>query len=381
MTGAAIGRQQSAKDPSHAADSYRHAFLIREQKKADGKKTSTGEDVDHILCAESDIERDDWVRVLAAWHSGDYTEPQTDRSAPALVEVPSARKNASRQRDENIVASASDPQVYSPDPQDSMQPPSFANNHKREDSMGNTSTLSLSREEEYSNAAGNAARLMSRKRDLADIPPSSSLPNLDTFARPSLTVDGPPIRPSSEMGHYADLKDSPNHGLLNASARPATQRTDSGQSVPSSEHTTSSLAASGNRPASPDKRTNAKISGPMNGAPIKDTFKQQPRSVDDRRTRVKSSFWNFAGRSGAHYCSILPTQADTRCRQASSASCSARCASATCVRRAFARCDSYSSCSRGLRAACCHLSMRGVSRGQIGRNRGGFISPFVRSLV
>ncbi|KAK3354336.1 hypothetical protein B0H65DRAFT_8847 [Neurospora tetraspora] len=50
---------------------YRHAFVIREPKKKDPTSVTT-----HVLCAESDRERDEWVSALLRWI--DYTDDEKD---------------------------------------------------------------------------------------------------------------------------------------------------------------------------------------------------------------------------------------------------------------------------------------------------------------
>lgn len=157
--------------------------------------------------------------------------------------------------------------------------------HSREDSAGRSSLNNPHTSEETASAV---PRYLSRRKDAPDLPPSSSLPtNLDSLSRPSLAADPPSARPSSENGHYSDMKD-PQTVLV-----PLTSR------HPPMEHSTPSR-----RPPSPDKRANNKISAPMNGAPIKDDFKQT-RQQEDRRAKTKSSFWtNFALRSGQRsFCS------------------------------------------------------------------------------
>ena len=59
---AQIGRQSSkSKDESHADEDnqYRHAFLVLEPKRKDSSHL-----VRHVLCAENDKERDEWVNAL-----------------------------------------------------------------------------------------------------------------------------------------------------------------------------------------------------------------------------------------------------------------------------------------------------------------------------
>ena len=84
LQNADIGRQNPSKpsySPSQGSDDidghYRHAFLIREPKRKD-KDTF----MDHILCAESDAERDSWVAALLHYADG----PEMDgKSRPSLL--------------------------------------------------------------------------------------------------------------------------------------------------------------------------------------------------------------------------------------------------------------------------------------------------------
>ena len=102
LTSAHIGKQHPSKashSPSRGPDEndghYRHAFLIREPKRKD--KDSF---MDHVLCAESDAERDSWVAALMHHVDG----PEMDgKSRPPLfsndsgssrVVAPSTKKNS-----------------------------------------------------------------------------------------------------------------------------------------------------------------------------------------------------------------------------------------------------------------------------------------------
>lgn len=75
LQGAQIGRQSQNADPSSPIgtndemdNQYRHAFLILEPKKKDPTAMTK-----HVLCAESDKERDLWVSILLPWTS--YKDP------------------------------------------------------------------------------------------------------------------------------------------------------------------------------------------------------------------------------------------------------------------------------------------------------------------
>ncbi|ROW11065.1 hypothetical protein VMCG_00917 [Cytospora schulzeri] len=81
LPGAQIGRQahhsgetsSPARVNDEADNQYRHAFLILEPKKKDPSAMTK-----HLLCAESDRERDQWVQVLLQWTN--YKEPADEDS-------------------------------------------------------------------------------------------------------------------------------------------------------------------------------------------------------------------------------------------------------------------------------------------------------------
>ena len=124
LQNAQIGKQsQSAETPSPASgpngeeldNQYRHAFLILEPKKKDSSSH-----VKHVLCAESDKERDLWVDVLLQCidyrDPNDTSEPQNaksaaaqDRHEPAGPEHPSGgRSKKSNQTKSQHQAAGSD---------------------------------------------------------------------------------------------------------------------------------------------------------------------------------------------------------------------------------------------------------------------------------
>ncbi|KAI0535837.1 hypothetical protein GGR58DRAFT_503903 [Xylaria digitata] len=83
LLNAQIGKQaQQTTDGSPAGGSngdepdnqYRHAFLVLEPKKKDASSY-----VKHVLCAESDQERDQWVDTLLRWI--DYRDPNEDETS------------------------------------------------------------------------------------------------------------------------------------------------------------------------------------------------------------------------------------------------------------------------------------------------------------
>ncbi|KAI9242310.1 MAG: hypothetical protein BYD32DRAFT_403857 [Podila humilis] len=92
LTNAQIGRQQSqeknqdasneGKEGSTDPNSYRHAFLILEPKKGqtvvDAKKNPNNV-LRHVLCAETDDERDAWVDALMLYVGKEPTEGEGDK--------------------------------------------------------------------------------------------------------------------------------------------------------------------------------------------------------------------------------------------------------------------------------------------------------------
>lgn len=271
ITGAQIGRQQNSKETS--GDTYRHAFLIRESRRS-GRSDASG-DVDHILCAESDSDRDDWVRVLAAWATGEYVQPpdsfmsqSKSTSSNSLAETDSAHGHlrpfgaerkmsgdpGTKAQPLSGVLGASHMSKYSQPSQ---------NQHQRDDSSGRASLASdhLSTSDDSSNSRTN--------RNLqSDMPPSRSIPHsLDGNA----AAAAPHNRPSSQQSHHENLSSPTSQNFL--------------------------------RPASPSKVQAGKISGPMNGQIIgANAFKP---SRADRQAKVKSSFWSFARPGKLLYHRIL----------------------------------------------------------------------------
>ncbi|KAI2473584.1 RhoGAP-domain-containing protein [Annulohypoxylon bovei var. microspora] len=87
LQSAQIGKQsQQTNDGSPSGgpngdeldNQYRHAFLVLEPKKKDSSSH-----VKHVLCAESDLERDQWVDALLRWI--DYKDPKNDEEAPSSI--------------------------------------------------------------------------------------------------------------------------------------------------------------------------------------------------------------------------------------------------------------------------------------------------------
>lgn len=109
---AQIGRQSQSghsHSPSEndAEDQYRHAFLILEPKRKDSSAL-----VRHVLCAESDEERDAWVEALLQYVESQYSDEESSQAAGPKTQarpqtnsttkpgyVPSSTKKSVREAD------------------------------------------------------------------------------------------------------------------------------------------------------------------------------------------------------------------------------------------------------------------------------------------
>jgi len=81
INGAQIGRQQRPQGRGASTDNdddneFRHAFLIIEAKRGPG-----GQSPRHVLCAESDADRDAWVDVLVRYVTGEYSDATSSVAA------------------------------------------------------------------------------------------------------------------------------------------------------------------------------------------------------------------------------------------------------------------------------------------------------------
>ncbi|KAF5369209.1 hypothetical protein D9757_010037 [Collybiopsis confluens] len=327
VAGAQIGRQQRTNTTSSTDEEkeYRHAFLIVEAKKGPG-----GNHPRHVLCAESDDERDSWVEILVRYFTGTYTEEPVAYGAVPLNTHSSSNTNLSQSQYANganqapasaaprtSMSSSTDParkpsRGFSKDdiplekraiplaqlPQDVSNAKLFDHNNLPSNSSPSTSMpipLQGQAERERMHQGGQP----------------SSLPDSSPLSTPSALVD-PGQRANSEMGHYPEIqtirgqqqRQSPdfhrskqqrsNHGTSPVGTSPS-------ESIPS--------------PDTMDRGDGkVKISGPMNGAPIPAGYKFGGKDVaptattenggnlatssNDRREKAKSrSFWGF-GRPG-----------------------------------------------------------------------------------
>lgn len=324
ITGAQIGRQQrSARNAGEDDNEYRHAFLVIEGKKGPG-----GSQIRHVLCAESDIDRDNWVQVLVRYVMGTYNEDASSQAGTSIASAPksstsmdedgtSARRVPTRgmSKDNIVMGSAVPISQLAPD----------ANNAKLMQAAPYPEALTSSSpngtDPEQQSPSDSYAESKAAKRiyEVSNPPPvdaqtSSSLPSSSPLDG---AEDNGAKRSASELGWYPDAPGK-SPAQLTAEAPRSSDR----QAHRKSHHpnlnqvkaspTNERPATPENAPAPPQQPRSegkTKISGPIGGGPIPSGIKfgakelapaelTAPAPSNDRREKAKSrSFWGFGGRN------------------------------------------------------------------------------------
>lgn len=343
ITSAQIGRQQRTADNDDERN-YRHAFLIIEAKKAPNGSHSR-----HVLCAESDVERDSWVDILVRYVSGTFNEdPATSTSVGPSpisinVNVPPGQGLGSGQPRSSTSSTQEGP-VSTPNGKRAMRtmskddishgaavpfsqlsqdgtnaklfhsaPNPVFTQDPRPNSASPTKGLdpSAHHERDHYTAEETARRILERGQ------PSGSSEQLSNSLPTSSPLEGSSgnlvyLRANSELGHYSDPQrgSHPKQEPFSPENKPREQRRDRKSVHPGLSAIASPTAANfGDRAPSPEPSATpikggdrAKISAPMNGAPIpagykfggKDVPSESSAFSNDRREKAKSrSFWNF----------------------------------------------------------------------------------------
>lgn len=351
ITGAQIGRQQRTGDRRESDDEkeYRHAFLIIEAKKG-----PSGSSARHVLCAESDNDRDNWVEVLVRYIMGSYnedpntsygpsqavpltvntnssaTQPQAGTSVAQprsstssngpLGDNPNGRRPLHRGMSKDDIAKgsampisklapdATNMKLFQAPSHEELRPssPSKAMDPSPTDRQGSGG---------YSDS-DHARRILDRGQPPLDVPLSSSLPTTSPLDAPSGLVGVTNQRANSELGHYPDLQEQ-RDGRSGASPERPRPR-DQYRERKSFHPKLNTVASTPNTPRPADQEAvadtpradaypKAKISGPLGGTVIpagykfggKDAPAESGPSAAERREKVKSrSFWGFGGKNG-----------------------------------------------------------------------------------
>ena len=314
ITGAQIGRQQRA-GTSQSVDEdneYRHAFLIIEVKK--GQSTSASPR--HVLCAESDPDRDSWVEVLVRHVNGGYYDDQQT--------LPSSSSSTHSNGLSPIVTSVA-----------------LGNGNEPAQPRSSTSSVGYSEQTLIPNKSRGYSRddpgrlahgaLQEDGNSPLEGPVSSSLPSSSPLDGDGYTLAAP--RSHSSLGlddSGSDVKGTPSRPrhlpTNNPTSSPEYHRSkdrDKRRSVqPLKVSSGIPKASLDGRSTSPDIHTpridqngKVKISGPIGGAPIpagykfgasgKDKEKDAPEQStpgSDRREKAKSKmFWGFGRPNGMSF--------------------------------------------------------------------------------
>ncbi|KAL7417919.1 hypothetical protein BDY24DRAFT_411045 [Mrakia frigida] len=270
LAGAQIGRSKEAADGGDPHQ--RHAFLIIEALTNGGKGTR------HVLCAETDEERDEWVDILVLYTTGKYTRASSpaNRAGGATSPPPPLLPRSSTSSSiQSVVASYNSNSA-------SGRKPSIRKLSKDDIVIGSAQPLSKLSQEESSPKFASVAvslidatsssspfRVLDSPRNehlrrqqqqhnpkagsastLHDIASSGSLPNLEQASRGG----GPRHVPSSSemVGQYADVDESapPSSSSSGVPARLSTQQ----------QHRQSAMPPSRLGPSSNGKNSNLSLS-------------------------------------------------------------------------------------------------------------------------
>ena len=325
ITGAQIGRQQRGGDRLEGEKEYRHAFLVIE-----AKKTPSGSHR-HVLCAESDEERDGWVEELVRCVLGTYTEegvlhvpgPITaDGVAPPRSSSSSDNVSGGRRRGTSKDEPPRAAEVISKGPAIpiSQLPPDPSNAKLfNTPNIGDLKNDSPVKDSAIDNAA--ARRILYGNQVGSDPSLSSSLPTTSPLDGPhGELVEVGNQRSNSELGHYADVHGQGRNRHLRQLSPDGQHNRERKSYYPTLQPVIS--ASSQERASTPDPpipprgdpNGKVKISGPINGTPIPAGYKfgkeLQPENAaaggGDRKEKVKSrSFWNFGRPAGKSFFSNI----------------------------------------------------------------------------
>ncbi|KAH9946516.1 hypothetical protein B0H21DRAFT_402463 [Amylocystis lapponica] len=330
ITGAQIGRQQRAQDKreSDEDNEYRHAFLIIEARKAPGVSSTR-----HVLCAQSDYERDSWVEELVRYVSGTYSEDQIavihDGVIPIAIGSVSQSTAASQPRSSTSTSPSEAFTLTRRVTRDIAKGAAVPISKLVLDN-NNAKLFQTSQPLSDDRSVGSPAKSSAAPSPIdqlgAEGPLSSSLPVSSPLLQDDTeSLSGGLQRANSELGHYPDLVDQrAGHGRQGHMSPEHLRKKTRRMSVNLMKAPIPERDPSPEKEMSPhtprvDAHGKVKISGPMNGTPIPMGYKfggkdapadaQSTVSTNDRREKAKSRmFWNF-GRNGAHDKPNVPTMA------------------------------------------------------------------------
>ncbi|RDX54349.1 hypothetical protein OH76DRAFT_1086068 [Lentinus brumalis] len=322
ITGAQIGRQQRAAEKREVDEDneYRHAFLIIEPRRG-----PAGSAARHVLCADSDEDRDSWVEELVRYVSGTYNEEQaamaqgSGPSPVSAVQLQSAREPRSSTSSNPPTDLQSTPVRRTTKDIMIAKGPAVPISQLAQDSS-NAKLFSVPQYPEDSSSSGSPAKSSIAPSVLeADVPLSTSLPASSPLVEEPEAVPALSQRANSELGHYPDLDQratpsrSPEQLKRQKMKRMSMKPTSIPERSPSPERDPNTPRA--------DAYGKVKISGPMNGTPIPSGYKfgakeapppeqPPPMPISDRREKTKSRTfknWGFGKTHDKPVPAAMPT--------------------------------------------------------------------------
>lgn len=309
----------------------------------EAKKSPSGAHPRHVLCAESDEDRDSWVEMLVRYVSGSYSEevigynsnqPRASTSSSDGITSPSSRKPMRGMSKDDIKGAAMPQSNLNPDVNNNAKlfqvPPLSIDDYTRSSSPSKSMDPSPTNQHGSPlsapyDANQNGYRILERGQGLpSSLPDASPLSAVQPFQTEASSGG---LRANSELGHYPDLQDSRaayGGGRTQRQQSPEKHRTRDPQDGRKSFYPTLNSVASSpvpnhpERGPSPDKldaNGKVKISGPLNGAPIPSGFKfggkdaPSADAVNERREKTKSrSFWGFGKANGElFFTNVMPS--------------------------------------------------------------------------
>jgi RalA-binding protein 1 len=352
ITGAQIGRQQRSGDRREMDEEkeYRHAFLIIEAKKGPSNSHR------HVLCAESDEDRDSWVEELVRYVMGSYNEESAAQSGPSISTsstVLQGRSSTSSNSTYESSATGRRPlrglskddipkgpgmEIIAKGPavplsqlsQDAsnaklFQTANIVVGDSRDSSPSKSDTSPVERlpSTAHSQISTERSQLTSSEAGL-----SSSLPTTSPLEGSVAELVGSSSqRSNSEMGNYTDMQTYAVNSHLSPERhrtreKPVDSRKSYHPAPPTSTQDRAPTPEQGT-PARGASNGKVKISGPMGGTPIPEGYKfggkEAPlegagSSKDDRKEKAKSrSFWGFGKGNGKLFSSCFALSHRTSC--------------------------------------------------------------------
>jgi RalA-binding protein 1 len=320
ITGSQIGRQQTTGDKPTGDEEkeYRHAFLIVEAKRGPG-----GSHPRHVLCAESDADRDGWVEILVRYVTGSYNEDPILALGPPINTNEYTGRSSTSSYDNGNVYNNRRPAARPPRDEilkgPSLQVAASISSATLVEEYGENSPVKsvdpspIDRPGPGVFSDAQVARKI-LERGYESSPLSSSLPSSSPLDNPNGPSSGVGQRANSELGHYTDMVGYGRHPRDHSPEnRRRDHHGDSKALQPTPNTVTSSPSSSGHAeprapsPSQADVNGKAKISGPIGGAPIpagykfgsKDATSDSSATAAERREKAKSrSFWGFGRPNG-----------------------------------------------------------------------------------